>query len=221
MTVKSIFQMLDRTADGAFIINKYQSIVYWNLAAQNILGYPASEVIGQPCYAVLCGCDEQGCTVCRRHCQVSSHALAHRAIQNYDLAVRTSLNELRWVNISILTFQINPTVDPLVIHLFRDATQIKQNEQFIQQLFTTIETGQPSPTPATLPPDIEPLTDREQEVLNLLGQGLSTTEIARLLSVSISTARNHIQNILHKLHVHSRLEAVVFAVTHGLLRKEQ
>jgi two-component system nitrate/nitrite response regulator NarL len=61
------------------------------------------------------------------------------------------------------------------------------------------------------------LTDREREVLSLLAQGHSTREIAQALSISYSTARNHIQNILHKLNVHSRLEAVAYAYEHGLV----
>jgi len=64
------------------------------------------------------------------------------------------------------------------------------------------------------------LTDREREVLSLLAQGLSTNEIARSLSITSSTVRNHIRNILQKLHVHNRLEAVVYVLKQGLLTKE-
>jgi DNA-binding NarL/FixJ family response regulator len=71
------------------------------------------------------------------------------------------------------------------------------------------------PVSATSPaPD---LTDREREVLSLLAQGHNTRGIATALPISPSTARNHIQNILHKLHVHSRLEAVAYAFEHGLV----
>ena len=61
------------------------------------------------------------------------------------------------------------------------------------------------------------LTDREREVLSLLAQGHITRDIAQSLSISNSTTRNHIQNILHKLNVHSRLEAVAYAYEHGLV----
>ncbi len=64
------------------------------------------------------------------------------------------------------------------------------------------------------------LTDREGEVLSLLVQGLSTNDIARSLSITSSTVRNHIRNILQKLHVHNRLEAVINASKHGLIGKE-
>jgi len=61
------------------------------------------------------------------------------------------------------------------------------------------------------------LTDREREVLALLVEGLSGEAIARRLDVSRNTVRTHVQNILSKLQVHSRLEAATLAVRHRLL----
>ena len=61
------------------------------------------------------------------------------------------------------------------------------------------------------------LSRREREVLRLLADGQTTNAIARTLCISHSTARNHIQHILHKLHVHSRLEAVAAARKVGLI----
>lgn len=63
----------------------------------------------------------------------------------------------------------------------------------------------------------EQLTDREREVLGLLVEGASSTHIARRLSISPNTVRTHIQNILTKLQVHSRLEAATFAVRFGIV----
>jgi two-component system nitrate/nitrite response regulator NarL len=50
-----------------------------------------------------------------------------------------------------------------------------------------------------------------------LARGHSTRAIAAALSLSPSTVRNHIQGILTKLHVHSRVEAVAYALEHGLV----
>jgi two-component system nitrate/nitrite response regulator NarL len=60
------------------------------------------------------------------------------------------------------------------------------------------------------------LTDRERDVLARLVRGESGKQLARHMGIAYSTARTHIQNILAKLGVHSRLEAVAFAVEHGL-----
>jgi DNA-binding NarL/FixJ family response regulator len=63
----------------------------------------------------------------------------------------------------------------------------------------------------------ERLTPRELEVLRALTEGLSTPEICASLAITPNTLRTHVQNIMGKLHVHSKLEAVAFALRHGLV----
>jgi NarL family two-component system response regulator LiaR len=60
------------------------------------------------------------------------------------------------------------------------------------------------------------LTEREREVLGLMSLGLSNIEIAKQLGVSPSTIKTHVSNILYKLGVDSRVEAVTFALHHHL-----
>ena len=64
----------------------------------------------------------------------------------------------------------------------------------------------------------ESLTKREIDVLRRLADGLTTEQIATELFVSLNTVRNHVNNIIRKLNVHSRLEAVSFAIRTGLIR---
>ena len=64
----------------------------------------------------------------------------------------------------------------------------------------------------------EQLTTREVEVLQLLAEGASSGQIAEQLRVSPNTVRTHVQGILSKLQVHSRLEAAAFAVRHQLVK---
>jgi two-component system, NarL family, nitrate/nitrite response regulator NarL len=64
------------------------------------------------------------------------------------------------------------------------------------------------------------LTARERECLALLVQGLSTAAMVSILGVSRTTVRTHVQALLTKLGVHSRLEAASFAVRYGLLDEE-
>ncbi len=61
------------------------------------------------------------------------------------------------------------------------------------------------------------LTTRELEVLKLVAQGMSNKEIASELYISENTVKNHVRNILEKLHLHSRMEAVMFAVREKIL----
>jgi DNA-binding NarL/FixJ family response regulator len=61
------------------------------------------------------------------------------------------------------------------------------------------------------------LTERELEVLRLVARGLNNRDIAKQLFISENTVKNHIRNILEKLQLHSRMEAVVYAVREKLL----
>ncbi len=64
---------------------------------------------------------------------------------------------------------------------------------------------------------VEPLTPRELEVLRALTEGLASPEIGERLGITPNTLRTHVQNIMGKLHVHSKLEAVAFALRHRLV----
>jgi DNA-binding NarL/FixJ family response regulator len=61
------------------------------------------------------------------------------------------------------------------------------------------------------------LTDREMEVLSLVAEGLNNRDIGQRLFISENTVKNHIRNILEKLHLHSRMEAVVYAVREKMI----
>jgi DNA-binding NarL/FixJ family response regulator len=61
------------------------------------------------------------------------------------------------------------------------------------------------------------LSPREQQVLSLVAEGLSNKQIGARLFISENTVRNHLRNILDKLHLHTRVEAVAFAVRQGLV----
>ena len=62
---------------------------------------------------------------------------------------------------------------------------------------------------------LQQLTPREREVLQALAEGLNSKEIAERLYITVETERTHMVNILSKLGVHSRLQALVFALRHG------
>ena len=64
---------------------------------------------------------------------------------------------------------------------------------------------------------VNSLTPRELEVLEALAAGLSDKEISERLHVGIGTVRNHVVSIFNKIGVHSRLQALVFGVRHGVV----
>jgi DNA-binding NarL/FixJ family response regulator len=66
--------------------------------------------------------------------------------------------------------------------------------------------------------ELERLTDRETEVLRLMAQGLSNSEIAEHLFLSPTTIKSHVAGVLAKLGVRDRVQAVVFAYENGVVR---
>jgi len=63
----------------------------------------------------------------------------------------------------------------------------------------------------------EALSARELDVLRLLGEGLDNESVANRLGLKLATVRNHVQNIIQKMGVHSKLEAVIVAMRQGLI----
>jgi DNA-binding NarL/FixJ family response regulator len=61
------------------------------------------------------------------------------------------------------------------------------------------------------------LTDREMEVLSLVAKGLANRDVAKQLFISENTVKNHVRNILEKLQLHSRMEAVMYAVRENMI----
>jgi two-component system, NarL family, nitrate/nitrite response regulator NarL len=86
----------------------------------------------------------------------------------------------------------------------------------LAQLLVRVVQGQPAPAAEDEPGPFDALTPREGEILGLLAEGQSNKVIARNLGISDGTVKLHVKAILRKLGVHSRVEAAVLAVQHGV-----
>jgi len=62
------------------------------------------------------------------------------------------------------------------------------------------------------------LSDREQEVLRLIGEGLTNEQVARRLEISVSTSKHHRLNIMAKLDIHSTVQLIHYAIEKGFTR---
>ncbi len=75
-------------------------------------------------------------------------------------------------------------------------------------------------TRAVPAPDASPHTRREKDILQLVAQGSSNRDISTTLSIAEGTVKNHLHNILEKLHLQSRAQAVARAIRDGIISKE-
>jgi two-component system, NarL family, nitrate/nitrite response regulator NarL len=89
----------------------------------------------------------------------------------------------------------------------------------LTQILARVVKGEP--ILETEPSPIDDLTPREAEILSLLAEGQSNKVIARNLGISDGTVKLHVKAILRKLNIHSRVEAAVIAVEHGLRSSKQ
>jgi DNA-binding NarL/FixJ family response regulator len=165
--------------------------------------------------------DDQQRLICHEHCRVAKKLLSGAPVTSFDLELASKSADSRWINLSVFRYADEHKVKPYIIHLFRDITQQKMEVKLVERLVEVAKNYH------NIQPDllsshkktrhVEELTPRESEVLGLLARGNSTREIGQELSISVNTTRNHIQNILRKLDVHTRLEAVIYAIDHNLV----
>jgi len=103
--------------------------------------------------------------------------------------------------------------------LFQELRGLAQGEAPISRVMAGKLMRQLAQGRRTVPPSVslDLLSPREQEVLLLLAEGLSNTEIAAELGIAVNTVRNHVRNILEKLGLRNRVQAAVYAVRCGLL----
>jgi len=204
--------VLSHTADGMVAIDTDGCILGWNAAAEGLLGYAAEDVIGRPCHEVLGFEDRCGNTVCDASCSLHGTPRGEGSwvVPTRDVLAHTGSGQRVWL--SLTTILVPPAAGEHCrrIHLMRETGVTPELELAILERLAQPKRGE---VDASV---IDQLTLREREVLRLLAEGLGTQEIADQLFVSSTTTRNHVQHILSKLGVHSRLEAVALALRNHL-----
>jgi DNA-binding CsgD family transcriptional regulator len=179
-------------------------ISLWNPRATTLLGYLPCEVMGRLICDVCCPISMQTPTLCYAGCHV--RAVSHDAtMQRVDIRTRTKRGALLGLSVNALVIPGTPGRGPTVVHLFRE--RLTGAGASASANGHAVVGGQTDGA----------LTRREIDVLRLMGAGMNTKAIAGVLGVSGATVRNHVQSILGKLAVHSRLAAVAAANRLGLL----
>jgi PAS domain S-box-containing protein len=200
-------EALARAPEGALAMGADGRVVGWNRAAEVITGYTAAQAIGRTCGDLFPRDARNG--VCDPGCPLT--ALAADPLKTVDVPTRTRAGRPIWLNMIAVSVPVDGG-RAVTVHLFRDVTATRELLALVQPAL-----DRPDDTGAAAPARHVPLTRRELEVLRLVGQGLGTAAAAERLHISRMTIRNHVQNILRKLGVHSRLQAFAYAARHRLL----
>jgi PAS domain S-box-containing protein len=93
---------------------------------------------------------------------------------------------------------------------------LRRDDTIVAVLILAFAAAPPQSQPIGFEPQPR-LTPRQREILDLIAAGLSTSEIAKKLTLSTETVRNHLRSVFRELHVHTRLEAIAAARRLGLL----
>jgi DNA-binding CsgD family transcriptional regulator len=204
-----------RSGEAVFAIDSADRIILWNKKCEDLLGRPARSVLGKRCYDVMGGRDVHGNIYCYRNCPVAYQARERpkEAVQRFQLSVEAN-KERKWLEVSLFAIPSYHPALSTVVHVVREGKKTSRLEQDLETLAETREPLWPMTTNEGEPVD---LTGREKEILRFLAEGLSTAAIARKCFIAPVTVRNHVQSILHKLDVHTKLAAVAFAYQHELI----
>jgi len=202
-----LLDILGRTSDAMVAIDADMRIIAWNQAATALLGYEAADALGRPCHEILCWRNRCGDTICDASCPSAAPGDPDEILETREVLGRSASNETLWLSASTIVPPLELRDQCRLVHLIREVALPPELERVIVERLG-------GRTPATIRGDdcLDVLTQREREVLELLGQGLDGPKIAEQLFLSPATVRNHIQHILAKLEVHSRVEAVALAL---------
>ncbi len=220
MRSRDIIRFVNGTSDPAYAVDGLGHFVAWNYAACAVFDIAESEVVGKRCFEVLCGSNEDG-TVCSNECVVLRAVRERRRPSNFDMRINAA-DGRKWFNVSLTVVEVTSNMNPYVIHILR-STDVYKRLEFVIRDFVIGETSLPKDTVNSIVSSASyvgrgmTLTPRQLEILKLVAKGGTSATIGARLHISPTTVDNHMQNVLKKLNVHSRLEAVMHAEHAGLL----
>jgi DNA-binding CsgD family transcriptional regulator len=199
-------EALERSPDAVFITDRQNRIVGWNPAAERTLGYSTGEAVDKGCAGLLEGCDTWGNRYCSENCPIREMAGRGEPVRHFDLRLRLKGQGTVAVDMTILHLAVPPPNHFYLVHVLKPKAAARPDEGPAAAPSSGLVAARDSQDARA-----RRLTAREVEILGLMAAGRMTGEIASSLNLSTLTVRNHTQNILDKLEVHSKAEAIAFA----------
>ena len=222
---------------AAFASDQNHRIIFWNKGAERVMERAADQALGRLCHEVFAGRDLFGNRFCSESCPVSQTINLHEAVNRFEMRTGDQLRP-RVVGVTVVEIPDPRRGFHTAVHildLIEEKSGLARELARLRQAAGTVVRGDPAspevdvpirlhPSPATIAPLraprptealIEALSDRERGVLRAVASGQANKDIARALHISVATTRNHIQHILKKLDVHTKLEAMALISRNG------
>lgn len=176
---------MKRLPNSAFEIDSKGMILAWNGGMEQLTGIGAAKVIGKPCRNLSLFCDAGGRSVCDRECPIHQAAKTMGSYLGKRQVYLNGQGQAIPVTKTVFICRGSQSEDR-VVHV------VLERVKGMEGAFG--------------------LTPSEKRVLRYMCQGYSTEEIAFRMSITYNTVRTHIRNVLSKLGVHKRTEAVSLAM---------
>jgi len=226
--------LLDLLSSGeppAFANDQSHRIIFWNKGAERLMERTAAQALGRLCHEVLGGRDHFANRFCTENCAVTSTFRRHEAMNRFEVTTGER-SRSKSIGLTVIAIPDSRPGHFTAVHIMdqideksrlsRELTRLRELNGAVPHfadgsLPVPLQLARPAPAPsAELDAAVaEQLSDRELDVLRAIASGQANKDIANSLRISVATTRNHVQHILKKLDVHSKLEAVALAFRNG------
>ncbi|HET7291283.1 MAG TPA: PAS and helix-turn-helix domain-containing protein [Vicinamibacteria bacterium] len=182
-----------------FAMDASGRVVAWNDASARLFGVSPEQALGRPCWELIGGRDAFGNRFCHERCAVRCMLGRGEAVSTFEIISEGA--GLQAQELSVAVFRLSPG---------------RPGSQSLVHVVQPLDGAHARIRPGGLPvAGVVALTRRERQILGWIAAGLQNKEIAQEASISLATVRNHVHNLLEKLGLHSKLEAISLAFRNG------
>jgi len=215
-------QIVQRARDPAIATDSLGRITFWNPEARKLLEDVKGEVLreGRLFHAALEARDVFGNRLSPEESPLQIMLEEGEAIQGFEMDIRKASGAQARIGVSVVAV-LGPAPDACqLVHLLKERRRRRRSDELLDRLLAQGGSGAGGESlrgTGSEEDDLPRLTPRERQVLQKVADGRSNEQIAHELHISVHTVRRHFQNLMRKLGIHSKAEAVALAFRRRLI----
>jgi DNA-binding CsgD family transcriptional regulator len=213
-------EIVERAAGPAIATDEKGMILAWNRAARQLLAYKDGAVVkGKLFNDLLEARDVFGNRFDNSGVPFYEMITRGESVNSFEIFAHKKTGERLRVSVSVVVVLKPKPSQYNLVYLLRPVQRRRRADEAIERILSNPESARTVPDRANQgeKQPMADLTRRQADVLHLLAQGRNNDEIADVLCVSVHTVRSHVQNILDKLQVRNKAEAVSRAFRENLI----